>query len=127
VSALLDTSVLVGVEQGRVRREDVPPDAAVSAVTLEELRLGVLRSLGAARARRQRTFSSISSLYDVLVVDARVATTCAEIRAEGRDRGVRYAPFDSLIGATARVHGLPLYTRDAGMLGMAGVDVRVVG
>lgn len=126
MSALLDTSLLVGVEQGRVARADVPGDGAVSAVTLEELWLGVLRSDGAVQAGRRRTYLSVSSLYEVLAVDDRVATACAEIRADGRARGVRYAPFDSLIGATARTHALALYTQDEGMLGMLGVDVRVV-
>ena len=88
MSALLDTSVLVGVEQGRVSRSDVPSDAAVSAVTLEELWLGVLRSTGPVRTGRQRTFSSVSSLFDVLPVDERVAVACAEIRADGRGRTV---------------------------------------
>lgn len=126
MSALLDTSVLVGVEQGRVGRRDLPEDAAVSAVTLEELWLGVLRGEGPPRAGRRRTFASVSALYDVLPVDGPVTILCAEIRAEGRGRGVRYAPFASLIGATARAHALSLYTRDEGMLGMAGVDVRVL-
>jgi len=33
---------------------------------------------------------------------------------------------DSLIGATARVHGLVLFTQDEDMVGMLGVDVRLV-
>ena len=126
MTALLDTSVLVGVEQGRVRQRDVPAEATLSAVTLEELWLGVLRSDGAPRERRRHTYAALAALYDVLPVDAAVAVACAEIRADGRARGVRYAPFDSLIGATARVHALALYTQDEGMLGMLGVDVRVV-
>ena len=86
----------------------------------------MLRAQGQVRAGRQRTYTSVSSLYDVLPVDARVATACAEIRADGRARGVRYGPFDGLIAATARVHGLTLVTQDEGMVGMLGVDVQVV-
>ncbi len=123
---LLDTSILVGVEQRRVTSASVSADAAVSVVTLEELWLGVLVTPAPAQAKRQRTYDAAVALYEVLPVDEAVARVCAEIRAEGRSRKVRYAPLDSLIGATARVHGLPLVTRDEGMAGMLGVDVRLV-
>jgi len=125
VNVLLDTSILLGVEQQRLG-SPIPGEAALSAVTLEELWLGVLLSSPALQSVRRRTFDTSMRLYDVLPVDDAVARACAEIRAEGRRRQVRYAPLDSLIGATARVHGLPLLTQDQGMVGMAGVDVRVV-
>jgi len=126
VSVLLDTSILVAVEQGRLTSGQLSADGAVSVVTLEELWLGVLRTPAALQAQRRRTYDQTMGLYALLPVDAVVATVCAEIRGDGRGRGVRYAPFDSLIGATARVHGLPLLTQDEGMVGMLGVDVRVV-
>ena len=126
MTVLLDTSVLVGIEQGRLTPAQVSGDGAVSVVTLEELWLGVLRTPAPVQPRRRQTFEQTLGLYALLPVDAEVARACAEIRAEGRGRHVRYAPFDSLIGATARVHGLPLLTQDTGMLGMVGVDVRVV-
>jgi predicted nucleic acid-binding protein len=125
VTALLDTSVLVGIEQRRVGTTALPEQAAVCVLTLEELRLGVLRSPAAHVARRRETYRAAARLV-VLPVDAAVAESCAEIRAEGRARGRRYQLADSLIGATARVHGLPLFTQDEGMVGMLGVDVRVV-
>lgn len=126
MSLLFDTSVLIGIEKQRLRLEDVPARGAVSAITLEELYLGVLRSDGQAAVRRRRTYDHVAGSFEVLPVDAQVARVCAEIRADGRARQVRYTPLDSLIGATARVHGMPLYTQDAGMGGMLGVDVRVV-
>ena len=86
----------------------------------------MLRSAPEAAARRSRTYDRARSGFELLAVGADVAVACAEIRAEGRSRGLRYQAFDSLIGATARVHALPLYTQDEGMAGMAGVDVRVV-
>jgi predicted nucleic acid-binding protein len=126
VSVLLDTSVLVGMEQRRLGPADVPGPAALSVVTVEELWLGVLLTPEPARAERRRTYDAAVALHDVLPVDEAVARACGEIRAEGRERRVRYAPFDSLIGATARVHGLPLLTQNEGMVGMLGVDVRLV-
>ena len=126
MSPLLDTSILIGVETARLRPDELPVRGLISVMTLEELYLGVLRSDPAAAAQRRRTYEHAASGFEVLPVDVAVARTCAEIRAEGRRRRVRYAPLDSLIGATARVHGLPLLTQDEGMVGMLGVDVRVV-
>ena len=126
MSSLLDTSILIGVERARLRPDELPAHGLISVMTLEELYLGVLRSDPAASAQRRQTYEHAASGFEVLPVDVAVARTCAQIRAEGRRRRVRYAPLDSLIGATARVHGLPLLTQDEGMVGMLGVDVRVV-
>lgn len=126
MSVLLDTSILIGVEQRRLDHDVVATDAAISVVTLEELWLGVLVTPAPAQAERRRTYDAVEAFHSVLPVDEAVARVCAEIRADGRQRGVRYTPLDSLIGATARVHGLPLFTQDEGMLGMLGVDVRLV-
>lgn len=124
--ALLDTTVLVGVETGRLDVADLPDQGSISAVTLEELYLGVLHSSGDVLAQRSHTYELASSAFPVISVDAAVARACAQIRAAGRARGRRYQLGDSLIGATARVHGLPLLTQDSRMVGMLGVDVRVV-
>ncbi len=126
MSVLLDTSVLLGVEQGQLSLEQIHHSGALSVVTVEELWLGVLMTPPALQALRRRTFERAHGLYDLLPVSDEVARACAEIRAEGRGRQVRYAPFDSLIGATARVHGLTLLTQDEGMRGMLGVDVVVL-
>ena len=126
MTVLLDTSVLIGLEERRLLPERVPDQASISCVTLEELYLGVLLAAPDAVGTRTQTYRQAARGFPVLDVTPDVARTCAEIRAEGRRRRVRYEPYDSLIGATARVHALPLYTQDAGTLGMAGVDVRVV-
>lgn len=125
VSVLLDTSVLIGVEQQRAVGP-VPPDAVLSVMTLEELWLGVLQAEPDLRALRQQTYRQAANAFAALPVDVSVARTSADIRAEGRRRGRRYGLADSLIAATARLHAVPLYTQDEGMLGMLGVDVRVV-
>lgn len=126
MTALLDTSVLVGLEQRRVPPAGLPAEAAVSVVTLEELWLGVLRAGPAVVSRRRTTYQRVADGFMPLPIDVAVARTSAHIRSEGRSRGRRYQLVDSLIGATARVHGLPLYTQDGGMAGMLGVDVRLV-
>jgi predicted nucleic acid-binding protein len=119
---LFDTSVFIAFEQRR-SLAPLPAAASVSVIVLEELHLGVLTSAGAVREQRRHTLKAVQARYLSLPVDAAVAAACAEIRADGWRRGRRYAPFDSLIGATARVHRLPLYTRDDGFEGMLGVEV----
>lgn len=126
MTGLLDTSVLVAVEQRRLPSAALPAEAAVSVVTLEELWLGILQAEASFLQRRRETYRRAADGLLVLTVDAAVAQTSAQIRADGRSRGTRYELADSLIAATARVHGLPLFTQDAGMVGMLGVDVRVV-
>ena len=126
MTALLDTSVLVGLEQRRVCPADLPAEAAVSVVTLEELWLSVLRAGPAVVSRRRTTYQRAADGFIALPIDVAVARTSAHIRSEGRSSGRRHQLADSLIGATARVHGLALFTRDEGMVGMLGVDVRLV-
>ncbi len=126
MNALLDTSVLVGLEQQRLALDAVPGSGAVSVLTLEELWLGVRMSEPALLPTRQLTYDRAVQVFPALPVDVPVARASADIRADGRSRGVRFGLADSLIGATARVHGLALYTQDPAMVGMLGVDLRVV-
>lgn len=126
MTGLLDTSVLVGLEQRRLTATSLPKQASVSVLTLEELWLGVLRSTPALEPDRHATYRLAAEGFQVLPIGIAVARASAQIRAEGRARGRRYALADSLIAATGRVHALPLYTRDEAMLGMLGVDVRLV-
>lgn len=123
MSGLLDTSVIIGAEAGRPVGE-LPALAAISVITLEELRLGVLLAdTDAVTARRQATLDRVAREFDPLPVDVRVARTCAELRAAARRSHRRIGPFDALIAATARVHDLALYTQDAGFEGLPGVEV----
>jgi len=126
MTVVLDTSVLIGLESGRLGPATVVDVAVLPSVVLEELRLGVLRSSELFRKLRQQTLESALAAYDVAPVSREIALACAEIRAEGRGRGRRYDPFDSLVGATGRVLGLTVLTRDRGFEGMSGVDVRLV-
>jgi predicted nucleic acid-binding protein len=125
VSALLDTSVIIGLEQSRLPVRSVPTQASLSVITIEELKLG-LAGTSPLRANRVRTYEAALIAYTIVPVTLEIAQLCAEIRAEGRSRGVRYEPFDSLIGATARHLAVPVFTQDDGFTGMSGVDVRRV-
>ena len=93
-------------------------------MTLAELQIGALAAVDlATRARRIRTLAKIESEFDALPVDDAVARRYAELVSEGRRQGRRFTVIDALIGATAAVHDLPLYTQDAAFDEMPGITV----
>ncbi|MGL5851475.1 MAG: PIN domain-containing protein [Phycicoccus sp.] len=127
---LFDTSVFVAGETGRPM-DRLPDSAAISVVTLEELRIGVLmardRGDDDVADRRRVTYDRVRSAYQAIEVDERVALACATLRAASRQTaGPRIGPLDSLIAATAIVEDLPLYTQDRAFVGLPGLDIRVV-
>ncbi|MGI9021237.1 MAG: PIN domain-containing protein [Solirubrobacterales bacterium] len=120
---LLDTSVLVGAEQRRLEAE-LPEELAISVITLAELRIGVLRAEDQpTRARRLETLTRAEA-FDALPVDRRVASEFAALVAEARAGGKRPRALDALIGATARAHGLAVYTQDSDFEAMPGVAIK---
>lgn len=122
---LLDTSVFIADEQGRVLAFDrFPDEAAVSVVTLAELELGVhLAGSDSIRARRLRTLQSARATYAALPVDDAVASAFAELVATARSNGRRPRVQDAWIAATARAVGVAIYTQDRDF---DGLDVDVV-
>lgn len=116
--------MFVAGEQARpLDAERVPDEGAVSVVTLAELELGVhLATTEADRARRLRTLQVVQSNYVALPIDAAVATHFAELVAVLRRAARRVGVQDAWIAATARAHGVPVYTQDADFDDL-GVDV----
>ena len=107
---LLDTSVVIGSTAA-----DLPDQAAISAVTLAELHFGVhLAKDEAARSLRLRRLTEIEARFAALPVDESVARAYGEVAAltVGAGRKVRSRVVDLLIAATARVHDVPLFTRN---------------
>jgi predicted nucleic acid-binding protein len=118
---LADTSLFIGVEQGRIRASQ--RSLGLSMVTIGELRLGVLAAIGIdQRAARLRTLQSAMAL-DPFPVDDRVADAWAELRAAMRGTGRRLTANDSWIAATAIAHDLPLVTQDRDYDGVPGLTV----
>ncbi|MGH3655248.1 MAG: type II toxin-antitoxin system VapC family toxin [Micromonosporaceae bacterium] len=112
--ALADTSVFVGVENGRLENAALDDyELAVSVVTLGELELGVIRGRDPdATARRLGTLR-LAQQFDPMPVDEQVAAAWALLVAKLRGAG-RKAPInDTWIAATAIRHGVPLVTQDA--------------
>lgn len=119
--ALADTSLFVGLEQGRI--SSIQHSLTLSMITIGELRLGVLNAGDpAARAARLRTLQSALAL-DPLPVDDQVADAWAELRVALRANGRRLDANDSWIAATAIAHGLPLVTQDRDYRDVPGLDV----
>jgi predicted nucleic acid-binding protein len=111
----LDTSVFIARESGRaLDAASLPERSAVSAVTIGELRWGILAAADdATRARRLDTFSSATRLSPVPVDDA-VAAAWALLRQRLRALGLSMEVNDSWIAATAIAHDWPVVTQDDG-------------
>jgi predicted nucleic acid-binding protein len=103
---LLDTSAIV--EEGAPHGP-----AAISVVTLGELRAGVLLANDpVTRAERSRKFVNTHKTFLAYGVDARVAERFGEINAFARLEDRIRNKADLLIIATAAEHALTLFTAD---------------
>jgi len=121
---LADTSVLVAQESGRpLRHEALPDQLAVSAITIGELRAGVLASRDAVTADRRLSTLVAALALDPIPVDQDVAAAWSRLRLDLRDAGRRMGVNDSWIAATALAHGLTLVTQDDDYADLPGLDV----
>jgi hypothetical protein len=122
-TALIDTSIYVGWEQGRPLLGDPPSSTAVSIITVAELRAGVLAAAD-AKSRSIRLETLMRALATVpLPVDSPVAVAWAELRGRLRERGRKMPVNDSWIAATAIAHGMPVVTQDDDYAGVPGLEV----
>jgi predicted nucleic acid-binding protein len=112
---LLDTSVFIAKESGRpLNLARLPDRSAVSAVTIGELRWGVLMAPDdRTRSRRMDTLSAAERL-DPVPVDARVAAAWSLLRQRLKATGQRMEINDSWIAATAIAHDWAVVTQDLG-------------
>ncbi|WP_026877606.1 type II toxin-antitoxin system VapC family toxin [Jiangella gansuensis] len=125
---LLDTSIFIARESGRpIDLARLPAESAVSAVTIGELRWGVLMAPDdESRSRRLDTLTA-AQRFEPVVVDEHVAAAWTLLRQRLKSVGVKMGVNDSWIAATAIAHGWPVVTQDQGFPGgVAGLDVIVV-
>jgi predicted nucleic acid-binding protein len=112
--ALADTSVFIGLEAARFdvsRFENF--EWGVSAVTLGELRLGVLQAQNPEATSRRLSTYQLAQRFEALAVDEAVSEVWALLISRLRAAG-RKAPInDSWIAATAIAHGVPIVTQDS--------------
>jgi len=127
---IVDTGVLVEFERDRLDPREIlgEDDAAIAAISVAELFVGLARAAGPARARRE---ARIDVLLNSLPVEhytpdtARAhATLIVEAMRSGRSRG----SFDLIIAATAVATRRTVLTTDAAAAfgSLPGVDVRLV-
>jgi predicted nucleic acid-binding protein len=113
---LIDTSVLVDAERGRLDLGGLlargGEEAALSAITAAELLHGVHRLTGAKRARAAVFVEGLLALLPVLPFDVAAARVHAALSADLRTRGRAVGPHDLLIAATAIAVDYAVATRD---------------
>ncbi|HEX9033956.1 MAG TPA: type II toxin-antitoxin system VapC family toxin [Streptosporangiaceae bacterium] len=122
--ALADTSVFIGLEAARFDAERFAGfEWGISAVTLGELRLGVLQAADPESASRRLSTYQLAQRFEAMPVDESVSDAWAllvsRLRAEGRKAPIN----DSWIAATAIAHGIPIVTQDADYDAMPDVQV----
>lgn len=112
--ALADTSVFIGLEAARFdvsRFENF--EWGVSAVTLGELRLGVLQARNPEAASRRLSTYQLAQRFEALAVDEAVSEAWALLISRLRAAGRKTPINDSWIAATAIAHGVPIVTQDS--------------
>ena len=118
MGTLIDTSVLIEAERGRLSLQTLleangDDEVAISAVTASELLHGVHRVKGGAEAARAEAFvEGLLALLPVMAFDLAVARTHARLSAELQSRGVAVGAHDLLIAATAVAHDMRVATCD---------------
>jgi tRNA(fMet)-specific endonuclease VapC len=118
MGALIDTSVLIAAERGRLDltqlvRTHQDDELSISAVTASELLHGVHRLKGAvARAKAQLFVDRLIGLLPVIPFDLEIARVHAALGAELGERGTPVGAHDLMIAATAVYSGSYVATRD---------------
>lgn len=120
---LLDTSVLIAAEKGRpLRAEALPEKAAISIITVAELRAGVLSAPDIdSRNRRITTLERISRTA-ILAIDHGAAQVWAGMRAYLTSSGQGVSVNDLWIAATAAASEIPVVTQDRDFYALSGVN-----
>ncbi len=112
--ALLDTSVLI------VGPVELPPSAAISVMSLGELRAGVLLArTDVERAARRRRLEAVRAAFLPLPVDEDVADRYGDVLATARHQRRLTKASDLLIVATALATRRMLVTLDVAQAALA--------
>src|SRR6266851_4414335 len=93
----------------------------ISAITLGELRLGVLQAANPDAASRRLSTYQLAQRFEALPVDEPVSDACALLVSRLRAVGRKVPINDSWIAATAIAHGIPVVTGSFSIWG-CGID-----
>jgi tRNA(fMet)-specific endonuclease VapC len=116
VGILIDTSVLIDAERGKI---DLTPHLAaragqqvfLSVITVSELLYGAHRTQDPGqRNRRFAVAESVLTQFKVLQADVAVARLHAQLKADLALRGTPIGPHDLWLAATCLAHGLTMVT-----------------
>ncbi|MEM1305317.1 MAG: PIN domain-containing protein [Planctomycetota bacterium] len=100
------------------------PDLLLSAVTMGEVRYGVLLlPKGRRRRNLERWLASGLARFPVVDFDEAVSQVWAELLAELRRNGTPMPVTDSLVAATAVRHGLVVATNNIDHFSRTGVEL----
>ncbi|HEX6913563.1 MAG TPA: PIN domain-containing protein [Longimicrobium sp.] len=111
---LIDTSVLIDAERGRL---DLAPHLAartgeqvfLSAVSVSELLYGAYRDTG-TRNKRLAVAEAVLTQFKVLQIDTPATRLHPRIKADLAARGTPVGPHDLWLAASAMAHGLTMAT-----------------
>jgi tRNA(fMet)-specific endonuclease VapC len=116
MAVLIDASILIEAERGRLQLERHVADRAdedsfLSVITAGELLHGVHRAAQPdVRARRSAFVEGILERFPLLPVDLATARAHAQMWAELRQTGTVIGPHDMWLAATCVAHGLTMVT-----------------
>ncbi len=122
--ALADTSVFIGLEAAHFDGDRFADyEWGVCAITLGELRLGVLQAQNPEAASRRLSTYQLAQRFEALTVDEAVSDAWALLISRLRAAGRKAPVNDSWIAATAIAHGVPVVTQDSDYDAMPDVEV----
>jgi predicted nucleic acid-binding protein len=122
--AIADTSVFIGLEAARFDAAQFADfEWGISAITLGELRLGVLQAQNPEAASRRLSTYQLAQRFEALPVDGAVSDAWALLVSRLRAAGRKVPINDSWIAATAIAHQVPIVTQDADYDTMPDVEI----
>ncbi len=116
MGSLIDTSILIEVEKGRLNLEDYiykdPGDEYfVSVITVSELLHGVHRAKpDAVRKRRSAIIEQFLADFPVIDIDLATARSHSRLWADLERSGTMIGAHDLWLAATCLVHGFKMIT-----------------